>query len=73
MAFNLLDNRVELNSCIADMAELADALRSGRSGGNPVQVRLLLSALLNFGSFHYDALTLLYQRLGHFLFHSNDT
>lgn len=45
MAFNLLDNKVELNSCIADMAELADALRSGRSGGNPVQVRLLLSAL----------------------------
>ena len=29
----------------ADMAELADALASGASRGNPVQVQLLLSAL----------------------------
>ena len=28
----------------ADVAELVDALRSGRSGGNPVEVRVLSSA-----------------------------
>lgn len=36
--------RVKIGSINADMAELADALDSGSSRGNSVQVQLLLSA-----------------------------
>ena len=32
----------------ADVAELADALASGASGGNPVEVQILSSALWYF-------------------------
>ena len=35
--------------CLADVAELADALASGASGGNPVEVQILSSAL-SFGA-----------------------
>ena len=31
----------------ADVAELADALASGASGGNPVEVRVLSSAIMS--------------------------
>ena len=40
-----------MNSIFADVAELADALASGASGGNPVEVRVLSSVLLFFPGF----------------------
>ncbi len=45
--------------CSADVAELADALASGASGGNPVEVRILSSA--SIAKNRYDAGLLLEQ------------
>ncbi len=41
----------------ADVAELADALASGASGGNPVEVRILSSAVSSMQGLDQLALT----------------
>ena len=43
MAYNFAANAGQRHH--ADVAELADALASGASGGNPVEVQILSSAL----------------------------
>ncbi len=43
-ARRLLAITLRLDRTVADVAELADALASGASGGNPVEVRVLSSA-----------------------------
>ena len=42
----IISNRLRATARLpADVAELADALASGASGGNPVEVQILSSAL----------------------------
>ena len=42
---DLMGKNSRIRGFAADVAELADALASGASGGNPVEVRILSSAL----------------------------
>ena len=44
----LSQSTAQQSSSYADMAELADALASGASRGNPVKVQVLLSAFIKF-------------------------
>ena len=48
----LSQSTAQQSSSYADMAELADALASGASRGNPVKVQVLLSAFLFFFLLH---------------------
>ena len=49
-----------MNSIFADVAELADALASGASGGNPVEVRVLSSVLLFSSGFRHSDFPLIF-------------